>query len=316
MKHVAWEPCPACQEPVHPVAGRCKHCKADLLTLRAEAAAARKRQAAEARAAAATPLRVASDPHVATKVPSKDATDRSTRRLLLIAAAVLALGVAGGVTAQKLYARSAVPAASAVKHAIDVDAPAAPSPPHDFADPFAPLADPNDPRQRQGSGSIDPNDPFGGSDPFEMMRRFMQNMPLDPGAPFDPNDPNGASPFGPGAPHSRRAPRSPGAPTPDVRDVQLFLPAVVEVACGKLAECGVLDAPSAGVCQMMGSAIGDDDTVARVQRGECHYDAAAARQCLEALGGMSCDSAADPGLLLGFTDRIAPCSRTLDCPGP
>jgi hypothetical protein len=225
-----------------------------------------------------------------------------------VAAGVLALGVAGGVAAQKLYARSAAPAANDVKRAsVDVAAPADAPPLQDFADPFVAPNDPNAGRRRPGSGLVDPNDPmdpFGGSDPFEMMRRFMQNMPLDPNAPVGP----GATP--------RRAPRSQGAPAPDVHDVQLVLPAVVDVACGKLAECGVLDAPSAGLCQMMGSALGDDDTVARVQRGECHYDAAAARQCLEALGGMTCDSAADPGLLLGFTDRIAPCSRTLDCPGP
>jgi hypothetical protein len=91
---------------------------------------------------------------------------------------------------------------------------------------------------------------------------------------------------------------------------------MIDVACGKLAECGVLDAATSGMCKMMASGLADDDTVDRVHRGECRYDADAARQCLSALGEMKCDSAADPGQLLGLTGRIASCSRTLDCPSP
>jgi hypothetical protein len=314
MKHVAWERCPACQEPVHPVAGRCKHCKADLVTIRAEAIAAARRAAAQARAAAATPLRVAAETSRVAKAPGAAprrepppaSASSATRKLALVAAAVLLAGVAGGVVAQKLYARTAAAPANAVRHADmdsvvaappDHDAPAAGAP--DFTDPFqGPFADPDPtPHRGGGNGAQDPmNDPD--LDPFDLMRRLMPGFPRDPSTPGN-------------IPAPRRAP---GAPLPDVSDVRYFLPAMIDVACGKLAECGVLDAASSGMCRMMASGLADDDTVDRVHRGECRYDADAARQCLSALGGMTCDSTADPGQLLGLTGRIASCSRTLDCP--
>ncbi len=303
MKHVAWEACPSCQEPVHPVAGRCKHCRADLVALRAEAMAARKRATAEARAAAATPLRVAmlepaARPPAAAKSGSAGAARSvSSRRLMLLAAAVLFVGVAGGVVAQKVYARGSAASVPAVRHAID---PIAAQPPdrdraRDFQDPFPAPLDPSfvpDPDPGQGQGS-------GGNfmDPYDMLKRMMPMLP--------------------GAPGNLPAPRAPGSPPPDVNDVQLFVPALVDMICDKLTQCGLFEAATAGMCKMMASSLQDDETVERVRRGECHYDADAARQCLAAVGGMTCDNAADPGQMLGLmtlTDQIVSCSRTLDCP--
>src|SRR5262245_31228769 len=100
MKHVAWETCPSCHEAVHPVAGRCKHCRADLVVLRAEAHAAQQRARAEARAAAGTPLRVEA-PRPVVAPAARPSSSTTTRRMLLAAVAVLALGVAGGVVAQR-----------------------------------------------------------------------------------------------------------------------------------------------------------------------------------------------------------------------
>jgi len=52
-------PCPACRAPIHPIAGRCKHCKADLAALRqARPAAATALPPLAARARVATPAAV------------------------------------------------------------------------------------------------------------------------------------------------------------------------------------------------------------------------------------------------------------------
>ena len=292
MKDVALEPCPACQEPVHPVAGRCKHCRADLVALRAEALAAHKRAAAAARAAAATPLRIsrldsAGPTRVATSAPSS-----ASRKLVLAAAAVLLAGVAGGVVAQKLYARNASAAgAPAARHAL-APAAAAPGAPPPWSDPFGaadPDPAPNAPR--------DPSFPF--ADPFDFGGRGGSGgSAADPFGFLRPRAPSQAPP---------RGQRS------NVSDVQDFLPAMVDAVCAKLAQCGVVDDAMAGMCRMMSESLVDEETVERVRRGECKYDAAAAGQCLQAVGGMTCDSAADPGQLLALADQLSSCSRTLEC---
>jgi hypothetical protein len=284
MKHVAWEPCLACHEPVHPVAGRCKHCKADLVALRAEAAATQKRAAAEARAAAATPLRIAS---VETTAPiARPRAADPTRKLMIAAAAVLLVGIGGGVVAQKLYARDATPAPKVRQVAgAPVGSPSKPDP----------APDPDDWNlHRRGFSDPVP------ADPFDLFRQLIPTDPMDPG--FTP-------------PRTRPQPKV-GTKLPDVSDVQLFLPAMVDVLCQKLTDCGLFDGAAIGMCKMMAMGLQDDDTVDRVRQGQCKYDADAARECLSAVGGMTCDNAADPqGMLdmLALTDRIVSCSRTLDC---
>jgi hypothetical protein len=116
-------------------------------------------------------------------------------------------------------------------------------------------------------------------------------------------------------PKPRLQPKA-GGKLPDVSDVQLFLPAMVDVLCQKLTECGLFDGAATGMCKMMAMGLQDDQTVDRVRQGQCKYDAEAARECLSAVGGMTCDNAADPQQMLdmlSLADRIVSCSRTLDC---
>ncbi len=305
---VVLEACLECGEPVHPVAGRCKHCRADLALLRTEAKAAEKRASAAARAAVATPLRVstaaerdrAGEPtlqprNASARASTKSSSFSSTRRLALAVAAVLLVGVVGGVVAQQVYARGKAgpDAAPAVRHA---------------------AADPT------SNGAHDPGDSPGSRrwNPFGLPPTSRDPDPLDPfaGDPADPLGGGGLDPFSflnPRGPSARK-PRALAGPLPDVSDVQRFVPGMVEVACDKLAQCGLVDDAMVEMCKMLASGLQDFEVIERVQRGECRYDAGAARECLQAVGGMTCDSAVDPGQLLALADQVASCSRTLDCP--
>jgi hypothetical protein len=276
------ESCGQCGGAVHPVAGRCKHCRADLHDARVARARALKQaqRAADAKLSAGPPLGSST-----VKIQRPHAGGGGRAWLWVAAVAVLLFSVAGGVLAHQLVTRSrrvegthALGTASAAQLTLDAFAPSDDG----SADPLAGDPDP---------GHLDPFDslsPFGGLDPFAL---------LDPGGGL----------LGPRKP---RAPRSPGQ-RPDVGKVDRFAPALAETVCEKIGACTGVDLPS-DMCAEV--AQGDplvDELVERVRKGECRYDAHAAAGCIDALAGMSCDG--DPQQLLAMADGLESCVRAFDC---
>lgn len=264
------EPCLACGLPVHPIAGHCKHCRADLVALRASAAREARRRAAEAvprpplRAPTPLPVPVAAPP----SAPAPAVAAASRRRRWPIVAAVvvvLAAGVGGGVFAQRLYASA---------HA-------------------------DEPEVRDVEVR----------DHGSWLKRPRAQVDPAPTPDADADiyaDPDPLSPFR--RPGGSRPPQAGAAPR-----VDQFGQALAGVLCEKLATCGLLDDMGAGMCSMMADALDDPLTAERVRRGECRYDQNAATQCLDALSGLRCDAALDPGELLAMADSMGACSHALRC---
>jgi hypothetical protein len=64
---------------------------------------------------------------------------------------------------------------------------------------------------------------------------------------------------------------------------------------------------------MIGSQLQDESMLEAIKRGDCHYDAGAAKACIGTLGGMSCDSSADSTQLLALATGVGHCARAFDC---
>jgi hypothetical protein len=90
---------------------------------------------------------------------------------------------------------------------------------------------------------------------------------------------------------------------------------MAETLCGKLAECGVTDPSASGLCALFGQSLttGDPDLADALRSGRCTYDAGAAATCLRAVGGISCDTGADPARLFAMADGLVGCSRAYTC---
>jgi hypothetical protein len=260
---------------VHPVAGRCKHCGDDLVAARE----ARKREARRAAQAAAAAPEVTSPPAAATRTG-----------LYVAALLVLFVGVGGGVAAQRLVAdgRSSEPRSAPANTPTLFDPHAASAAPTPDLAPM-PRFDPyrqGDPFGRRAPDPTAPGaDPFGALDPLQLLDQMLRGQGF--------------------APHS-------GSP-PDLADPTGFAPAMAQAVCGKLAQCGLVDDAMAGLCQMVGSQLQDDELLAAIRRGDCRYDAGAAKECIGTVGGMSCDSDADADRLLALASGAGSCLRAFDC---
>jgi hypothetical protein len=291
------EPCLACGELVHRVAGRCKHCRADLVALRLEAAKEARRRAAAAAATIvdAPAVTVTPEPTPLGRVPEQAAPasarrartpmSRRMRLTLMAAIAVLVLGAgaAGGVLAQRYYGGSNGDAQAGEQDDGD-DSPADHKP-----------------------ATADTH--TSGGNPLSHMLGSKDPDP-DPVDPTDPGDPDPAPQPQHVAPPIHH--RSGGAPTIDQFGQQLG-----DTLCQKLTECGVmsqLGAGAADTCSMLAGVLQDPDAAEKVKNGECHYDASAAGACLDALDGMRCDAAnADPSAMLALAEQMSSCTSAIQC---
>jgi hypothetical protein len=225
---------------------------------------------------------------------AKRSTNGPRRRrwpLLVAAVLVLSAGAAGGVLAQRFYGTAEAgqddEAADDESSTTDDQAAAPASVPDHAARP-------------------DPHDKSAIADPF-LPRLFGDPDPMDPADPIDPpmDPPLGRRP-------QARLPK--GAPP----DVDNFGSALATSLCEKLTTCGVFDGLGGGlggtdICSLAASSFADPDTAERVRRGECQYDAAAAGQCLDALGDLKCDATTDPSSLLAFADSVSSCTSAVTC---
>ncbi len=280
--------CPACGGQIHPIAGRCKHCKADLARLRAAAPPGRGAPPAQrpnlvALGAAAAPALPSAGlpplrggnghaaPVVMPPFPSHAPDDApraswSSRWPLVVAliavvaiVASIALLVFGGGTKKK----------------------------HDGArrnDGPAPEMMPTDPQAPQ----IMPQAPGGGTAPH------AQGITPDPSTP---------TPIIPSIPPPS-PPSSGGAgPTSAPADVRSFATQAIDVTCRRLSSCGGSDPMIATYCTMARDMVPQMDDLEQM----CgDYDRAAAAQCLDAVSRFPCpggnaDYAAMAQTLMGLS---------------
>jgi hypothetical protein len=312
------EPCLECGEAVHPIAGRCKHCRADLTALRR--AAQRAALAAERRAqaepltavpaAAPSPLRRrAEGPHPAPGLAEHEPTLRVARqnrrfgrssRAWLGALAILLLSIASGIMAHRVYAR--VRGASAPPLGGSVAASQAATTSAAADDPMRPGPD--------APGAADPTDPYAAPDPDPDPDPAPTPSPpfgFDLFSLLDPDGRGGAGRgLGLGAPGARR-PR--GAPR-DAATAEQFVTALGAELCERVMACGLGQAMPPAMCDLM---MGQLLTPDLVDPGQCQFDPTAAKQCLAAVGGMRCDAGDDPAQLLALLDGVGGCTSAIRC---
>ncbi|HUH01099.1 MAG TPA: hypothetical protein VML75_03830 [Kofleriaceae bacterium] len=307
----AFVPCPACSGPVHAIASRCKHCKADLLAWREQAA-----QAARAARMGAPVPGQGPGQGPGQVAPAKNAAAmRQTNKSFPAPVAARR-----DHTPTRGDAPAAQPERTPAPAGTRAPRPLTPAPVVVYAQPTAwarrwPIAvsavaiaaivvslvlllrDGDDEAQpeRIRSGSQSPR-----NIPDHMPEPKM-GTPGQPQGRFDPQ------PFpAPGAP----APRSWNA----APDAGMFAVALIETVCAKLQDCGIRDDFSGLACRNLAKGAADADLDRKVQSGECHYDKVAADACFSAIGRFSCDaSGSDVSLLLSQAMSLLDCSTAFVC---
>jgi hypothetical protein len=257
----AFVPCPACGGPVHPIAGRCKHCKTDLVKLR-EAYAQAQRSALMGVPQRPVAPPGAPQPPPGVQPPAPAPLPQAT------AAGYQAYGAPAGspwVRRWPLIVGGAAVLVIAISlvvlfrgHSASADSP------NTTGTSRSPHPIPDDMNTPQG--------PLG------------QNPP-PPGSPTDPNPhPD------PGRPH---LPGQRPAPT----DGASFAAAMVETLCSRISDCGVGDPGTRQMCSQMGSMI---DPGMPGGSPQCTIDNSAVNACFSAIENISCDTirSADIGALL------------------
>jgi hypothetical protein len=271
--------CPVCGGPLHPVAGRCKHCRTDVAALRDRAVA---------RAGTLTPPAVGwpapPAPRLAAAVAVAGAGAGGEMAWPSPAAAPLTSDTSGALARHWPFVVAvAAGIAIAISSAIlvgrmdssraDVPAPTPASlSPDTLPDPMPPPMPPAPDRGRALPG--------GGPGP------------LDP------------------APDAAPVP-APGRPA---ASPQAFATALAEALCARLDQCGVGGGPAEAMCAEMARQLGSADPD-RFTDGHCIYDGAAADTCLAAIRGLPCDPGQDADLaqMLLAANELVECSRAYVC---
>jgi len=289
--------CPVCGGAIHPIAGKCKHCKTDLVKLRRQHQAAAGTPAppqpgrpysAPPRAttapvngnhgAAPTPIIIA--PPIATPDPHLVSLPPTSRRgawsrtwpivVAVIAAAAIVISVILLLTGDGRH--------------------------HDSG--TQRVVPPPAPDRMNTDPLPDPTDPWQGA----------------PGAA--PNSAPGAAPSAP-----NNAPAAPAPPTPPAASAvpapEKWNTVAFEAMCQRFSTCGHTDPQLRNVCNDLSAAVtfSDDETLQRIARGECTYDRTKAASCLASIERFPCpqqgtaDLAALSQSLTGLTD----CAEALAC---
>jgi hypothetical protein len=250
--------CPVCGGSIHPVAGRCKHCRADLVKLREHAAA----HGAPGVGALPVPppFPVPTAPVMLGAPPPRAWWRRWPLVVTIVAAGAIVVCIAllltGESRSEPARRRSAVPPMDRMD-----------------TDPLPERADRTDPWQGSDQGPDRLDDPAA-PDP-------AQPPPRDPDSPWPPPDtpaPDTADP----------APGQTGAAAPRAEE---FFSALTRTACRRLGSCGMGSLGGAAlidVCEQIGASVLDVDLAARLRSGHCRYDGALAAACLRAIEREPC----------------------------
>ncbi len=285
--------CPVCGGAIHPIAGRCKHCKADLVKLREQAeqaaraarmnapavmpagyrgGAAEKQAPAAQPAEASGPARPPANPGAPTGLPpgyypQPRSTWAQRWPYAVGAVALLAIGLSLGMLAR-------------------------------------------------GPADEDEESGLRKSEPATTPRMVPDHMPdpLLPGpAPAPNRGPRSSLPPPGWGPPNTTPPFSPPDPG-SAPAVNQFAVALTSTVCAKLSDCGVIDTFSQVLCQELAQSAEDPDAEARVRRGECSYNQSAAVACLDTIRGLSCTvQPADVMDWLDHAGSLAECTTAYVC---
>ncbi len=281
----AFVQCPACGGPVHPVAGRCKHCKADLVAHReAEARARRAAQQAMHETARSAPPPPPGNPRAPSPAPAAAPAPHPRAQT-----------PQPSLQPQVVYAE---PSAWSRRWPLLVSAVALLA---ILVSLFFLL--------HTSSGEAEPldhqtltNAPHVVPDQMPSPTLPQPQMPSVPDPDFAPQplDPGGST-----APRAWTTAPDPGT----------FSVALVETVCAKLTDCGISDDFSSVLCKEMAKGASNPALDAKVKSGECTYDRAAASACLKAVSNMSCDmnDADDVAAWLGQASSMVDCAGAFTC---
>ncbi len=336
--------CPVCRAPVHPIAGRCKHCKADLVRMRGGSTGAGETPVAVptlgpggapaaaplplpgGRGGAAMPALTAvpastAAPHLALPgAPSPAALPGPGPRLALPAASAppTAIAPSSGSTS---YARTRRwsqrwPLAVAIVAALAILASLAmllfngPKKPKTLR-PLGPAPE----RMDTDVGPPPPPAPTPHAPSTTPPPPVgPQGTVPGPGAPSDPSDPfdppagsgAGVAPADPAA--QGGAPHAPGA-IPRVDDVGGFLGAAIDLGCERVLACTSASADAQALCSQARAM--RDSAAAALGLSCTHFDAASAQSCLGAIARIPCPGSGttDPSKLASLLMGVPACAR-------
>ena len=321
-------PCPICRGEIHAVAGRCKHCKTDLVELRERAM-----RAARAQAMGATvPPRPMGPPPV-------------TASQQAIPAPFPSPSMSGGEP------MTAPPQAETLA----VAPPQQQGPPPQWGEPpayFGPevvsVRQPSAWSRRWpvvvsavallaigislgmlaerwrsgGSKSSDGRMRNASTTPRMVPDHMPQPLLPGPSAPRqvpDPTSPPSAQ-IAPQAPAPNMfggpapAPAPGGAQGGDAGAFRAFTASLTDSLCSKLGECGA-DAGTQSICRAFAQQLDPEDAAAKVASGECSFTQKAADACLRAVSTLRCDAAAATGMMdwLSQSQQVSECAEAYTC---
>ncbi len=351
MTKTTW--CPVCRGEIHAIAGRCKHCKADLVDMRERATRAARAQAMGAVVpppprppVQAAPVQVQVTPPIAAAPPPP-------------APPVMESAAPTWADAQPPTWADAQPP-TMVSGTPPMGTPEMPPPA--MADAWQPYQD-GPPvharsswsrrwpllvsavallaigisigmlaeRWRQGHGGGDQDGRV--KNASTRPHQVPDNMPLPllpgPGQPHQ-IDPDQANPGNPSAPDPVPVPSpanpgsrfgmgggaDPGAGVGDAGAFRTFTASLTESLCKKLSECGVIDSATQSVCQAFAQEFDPEDAAGKVARGECSFNQRAADACLRAVADLRCDAAAGGGDMMDLlknTNQVGECAQAYVC---
>jgi len=323
MTKTTW--CPVCRGEIHAIAGRCKHCKADLVDLRERASRAARAQAIGAVVPPPPPAQMAAvhiTPPTAAVPPPPMESPPATSTWVDAPPPPMSSGTppmgtpeVGPPAYADAWQQSAMPAPSrsswSRRWPLLVSAVALLA----IGISIGMLAE----RWRQGrSGSEDGRVKSASTRPHQIP----DNMPLPllpgPGAPkqIDPDQSVPAVPDqvpSPANPGSRFGGSDPSAG--DAGAFKTFTASLTDSLCKKLSECGVIDSTTQSVCQGFAQQFDPDDAAARVARGECSFNQRAADACLRAVADLRCDAAGSGDMmdLLSKSNQVGECAQAYVC---
>ncbi len=281
-----YKQCPVCGGAIHPIAGRCKHCKTDLVKLAEHTS--RADRASRMAAPAAMPEGHVTVPQAAPTAPTQVAGSAPAPAPTSIPPApTLATAPAPGSAWARRWPY-AVGGIALIAIGISVGI-----------------------LVKQPADDGAPNRTESGRSPHMIPDHMQQPSPPIGQAPSFPG-PHGSLP--PGMPGMPGAPSSPPSSTGAAPSAGTFTVALTNAVCAKLTDCGQMDDFSVLLCHELAAQLEDPDAEARVRRGECRYDAAAAATCLDTIGNLDCSAqTTDVMSLMGQTSSLLECTSVYVC---
>jgi hypothetical protein len=334
MTKTSW--CPVCRGEIHAIAGRCKHCKADLVDLRERAS---RMARAQAMGAVVPPLPPRPPVFAAVQVtpPTAAAPPPPQPPPVIEAAATWVDSPPPTGTPPMGTPEVPPPQVADTWHEPYQAGP----PPHARSSwsrrwpllvsavallaigiSIGMLAE----RWRQDHGGAgDGRVKSAATRPHQVPDHMPLPLLPGPGAPrqIDP-DPDQTSPGIPTAPAPMPSPANPGSRfgggsgdpgNGDAGAFRTFTASLTESLCKKLSECGVIDSATQSVCQAFAQEFDPEDAAGKVARGECSFNQRAADNCLRAVADLRCDTTGSGDMmdLLKNTNQVGECAQAYVC---